>query len=1312
MNPDLIAEIQKFTLDARHILEREAAEQLEGLYGWLPDGSFAPVAQYPALGLMPEAAETRKKLESYAEAEKEAGNNPQTVRQMLVRETAFTWLNRFVALKMMEERRLIKETISRLVDSNAYKLWIADEIDPEATRLYEKGDLPTDALGEGPRHRAYRRFILWECGRLSRDVSVLFDSTNIPSRLFPRPSILKQIIDGLNAPNLAEAWRPGNEESIGWVYQGFNAEELQAAFAKAREQGKKFEPRDIPAVTQLFTIHWVVKFLVENTLGRLWAEMHPDSRLIPKLEYLVPIEGKYRRTLKPVRDITFLDPACGSMHFGLVAFNLFADMYQEEIDNAGKPGWPGVPSVSDPAEIPSAIIKNNIYGLDIDLRAVQISALTLYLRARTMNPKCAFSDDNLACANVEHITAGRLQEFIRKAKFEHPIFERILLAMADRLKDSNNLGSLLRLEEDLQALIIEERKKARVEPQMALRFPEISQEKFQTQEGMEEFFGLLEEKIFDRLDEFVKRTRESGLDSAYFAAEAAKGLRFLRLAQHRYDIVTTNPPYLSNRKMNKRLADLLSREYPDGKSDLYAAFIRRCLELSNADGLIGMLTMHSFMFISSYEELRKRLRSEAKIDTLAHFGGGLFAVGNPGTLQTAAYILSREESEEKRQNSIGTYFRLVHERDAEAKREVFESALKALREGRPHPKVFRYKQKDFDAIPGQPWVYWMPERLRNLFNKYKILKLIALPKHGLSTGCNKRFLRKWWEVNIMDIERSCNNRDESILTLKKFFPYMKGGTAIPFYGNQSWIINYKSGGAEMIAAKIDGSCSGHRHDNPDYYFRRGVTWSDISSKGFAARLSPGGFIHDVSGMTCFPKEEDIAIILGVLNSRVAKYILSALNPTIHFQVGDIERLPIPEERNEQIVELVNKCIELAKQDSRESEITYDFIRPLSSIEEYKARKAEVARLEAEIDREVSKLYGLSESDLEVIERELSAASGEVAVDDSESSAEAAEEDELSNQALSPTDWALSWISYAAGIAFGRFEVGKADGLGRGDFSPGVGRKLQDYISKDGLLVNDSGQPLDLAGRCLKILEVLLGEKEAAQRIKIAFGEGDSLELLQVWFNRFTGLPKDSFWKYHFKLYRKRPVYWPFQSPERRYTIWVFHERLTRDTLFQIKNDIIEPRLRMTERAIVDLRPKAQRDRQARKELDGLLELRDDLAEFSKRLWAVGEKGYRPHIDDGVLLNAAPLHELLPSWPETEKAWADLENGKYDWAQQAMEFWPERVREKCRTNRSLAIAHGLEELCEVPDRSKERKRGKRRGRKARNWTTDRGQMGNG
>ena len=355
---------------------------------------------------------------------------------------------------------------------------------------------------------------------------------------------------------------------------------------------------------------------------------------------------------------------------------------------------------------------------------------------------------------------------------------------------------------------------------------------------------------------------------------------------------------------------------------------------------------------------------------------------------------------------------------------------------------------------------------------------------------------------------------------------------------------------------------------------------------------------------------------------------------------------------------------------------------------------------------------MSESDLEVIERELSAASGEVAVDDSESSAEAAEEDELSNQALSPTDWALSWISYAAGIAFGRFEVGKADGLGRGDFSPGVGRKLQDYISKDGLLVNDSGQPLDLAGRCLKILEVLLGEKEAAQRIKIAFGEGDSLELLQVWFNRFTGLPKDSFWKYHFQLYRKRPVYWPFQSPERRYTIWVFHERLTRDTLFQIKNDIIEPRLRMTERAIVDLRPKAQRDRQARKELDGLLELRDDLAEFSKRLRAVGERGYGPHIDDGVLLNAAPLHELLPSWPETKKAWADLEKGEYDWAQQAMEFWPERVREKCRTNRSLAIAHGLEELCEVPKRSREKEREKRRGRKARNWTTDRGQMGNG
>jgi len=765
------------------------------------------------------------------------------------------------------------------------------------------------------------------------------------------------------------------------------------------------------------------------------------------------------------------------------------------------------------------------------------------------------------------------------------------------------------------------------------------------------------------------------------------------LVQRRYDVVTTNPPYVSARKMNERLAELLEDEYPDGKSDVYAAFIQRCSELLNTQGLLGMLTMHSFMFINTYEKLREILRNEMAIETMAHFGGGLFAVGNPGTLQTVAFVLRHEEDDGKRENSVGTYFRLVHERDADSKREAFESALKAIQAGRPHLEVFFYKQQDYDAIPGKPWVYWLPEKLRNLFKQFSKLGEIAEPKQGLATADNNRFLRMWWEVGLANIGLGMKDRNEAKNSGLKWFPYMKGGTPFRWYGNQEYTVNWHNDGAELYA---NVPISVIR--NPDYYFRRGVTWNLISSKGFTARLSPGGFIFDVAGMTCFSTEDLLELILALLNSRVAEFILSALNPTINYQVGDIERLPVPAERNEKIAELVNRCIELKKKDSRESEITYDFVHPLEKLEEREARSKELAELESRIDDEISRLYGLSQEDLEFINGELSNENrvGDNNGDDNESSSDT-EESRVEAQALDQTQWAMKWISYAAGIVMGRFEIGKPDGLGRGNFTPETLSALRPLISSDGILVNDPHQRLDLAERCQKALEIMLGEKETGELIKKALGQGEPLELLRAWFDRFSGGRKDSFWKFHFQLYKKRPIYWPLQSPKQLFTVWVFQEKFTRDTLFQVRNNIVQPKLRMVERAINDLRQRVEYDRAARKEVDRLRELSDDLTEFSKLLRTIAEKGYISHKDDGVLINAAPLYQLLPSWPETKKAWERLERGEYDWAQQAMEYWPDRVREKCVRNRSLAIAHGLEELCQVPqnDRGKARKSGRKK-----------------
>jgi len=669
--------IHDLALEARAILTREARELLEGVYGLYPDGRLDAPDKLPQVRADPEAGETYRRLAQFLEDEARSGLPLPEAVEKLVKEVAFTHLNRLVALKMMEVRRLIRGTLDRGTESNAFKFYLADPDHADDLARYERGDPET----------AYRHFLLWQSAQVAQEVRVLFDPDALASRLFPCPRALHALLKVLNRPELTEIWEA--DETIGWVYQYFNEPELQAAFEKVRTSGAKFEAKDIPSATQLFTPHWIVRFLVQNTLGRLWVEMHPDTRLSGSglLDYLVPLEDGQRAAcsvlrdgqngtrntrpaVRPVKTVTLLDPACGGMHFGLVAFDLFAAMYQEELDRAGEPGWPEVPSVNDPGEIPAAIIKHNLFGIDIDLRAVQLSALALYLKAKSLNPKARITDSNLACADVCPLDGARLGTFLREAHFTRPIYERLIRALWERLRDVNQMGSLLRLEREIGDLIAQERTRYQKAPLFAGLPGE-----FEREAAEEEFWDILSMQIIQGLDEFARQH-----DQAFFAGEAVKGLRLLDLMLRRYDVLVTNPPYMSRRKMNKTLADLVANAYPEGKGDLFAAFIQRCLEFAEERGYVGMLTMHSFMFISSYEGLRKEIRRQAAIETLAHCGPALFDVGNPGTLQTTAFVLRREPETPRREAHQGTYFRLVHQRDSEAKRRAFEEALAALRE--------------------------------------------------------------------------------------------------------------------------------------------------------------------------------------------------------------------------------------------------------------------------------------------------------------------------------------------------------------------------------------------------------------------------------------------------------------------------------------------------------------------------------------------------------------------------------------------------------------------------------------------------------
>lgn len=593
--------IHNVTLGARELLIKEVWDLFRGVYGLDPKGDLEKVENLPALQQVPEAMETRQKLEKYLEDEEKAGQKRAKATEKLAKEVAFTHLNRLVAFKMMEGRKLIRGTIDRHHGSNGFIFYLAEH--PEEMARYEAGNLPQNALGEGPKDVAFRHFLLDRSAEMAEEIKVLFDPDNLASRLFPRPRALKDLIDMLNDPALKDAWAPDNEETIGWIYQYFTEEEKKAVFDRLYKKKQKIRPEDIPAATQLFTPRWIVKYLVQNTLGRLWVQMHPDSRLSETLDYLVPLAGEIPPVpMKPVREIETLDPACGTMHFGLVAFDLLAEMYREEMARAGESGWPERPSAESEDEISAAILANNIFGIDIALRAVQLSALALYLKAKTLNPKAKITESHLACAEIELPDDSWLEKFLSASSFTIPVYERIIRALWKLIEENSGkgAGSLLRLEDEIDRLVSEERASHKTTLQRFEDQADLDVEAEKVQLWGEEFWDVLADHIVMAFDDFARQQSDHGVDETFFAGEAAKGMRLLDIMRRRYDAVFTNPPYMNRGNMHPELAAFLSDYYPKGKGDFYTAFIERCLQLTKDEGRCGMITIHSFMFISSY----------------------------------------------------------------------------------------------------------------------------------------------------------------------------------------------------------------------------------------------------------------------------------------------------------------------------------------------------------------------------------------------------------------------------------------------------------------------------------------------------------------------------------------------------------------------------------------------------------------------------------------------------------------------------------------------------------------------------------------
>lgn len=992
----------------------------------------------------------------------------------------------------------------------------------------------------------------------------LLGPASLASRVGPRPPALRQLLARLDAPDLRAAWAPGGEASLGWLCQGFNAPELERTFRAARLDGRKVARADLPSATQLFTPGWIADWLVLNTLGRRWLQSHPDSCLAA-LEALTPIETPRAPPLL-ARELTLLDPACGTMHIGLAAFELLTAIYREELERAGQPGWPQRASVEDPAHIPSAILANNLFGIDIDPCALELGGLCLGLRAGTATPP-----PNLVCADLE-LPPGEWPATLRR---------------------SGEIGSLLR-----------------AEPLAPLRTA------------------------------LIRDGAQPG---------ARQMLRLLELLARRYRAVVTNPPYLSSRKLEGALKAFLAAEYPLGKLDLYAAFIQRCLELCAPDGRAGLLSMHSFMFTCGYAPLRALVRQQARVEALLHLGPGLFEVGNPGTLQTAAWVLARRAPAQA-DTDTGLALRLVGPRSGAAKQTLYRQVQGRLHAGAKHPLAFRFRQNDFDAIPGAPWVYWAAPGLRRLFAELPRLEQIAPPRQGLATADNARFLRRWWEVGLEAIERSAADRAQAQASGRRWFPYMKGGACRRWWGNQEFVVNWQHDGAEIRALGQEQGRSAARAQNTGFYFRRGVTYTFLSQSTFSARLSPGGFVFDVAGSSLFPK--DSTLVLALLNSRLAACVLRLISPTVNFQVGDLARLPVPRDASPCLHTLVERAVGLARAEDAEQETCYEFEAPPAwpdGLATLAARRAELGDVERALDAEVERLYGLDETERAALLTE----SGRVQPDpDSPTPTGRIDPEGACEACLTRAGLARRWVAYAVGIVLGRFRPGQGYGHGRCDAEQAT--RLRALALPEGIGLIAPGQPGDLCARVEQALALLVGPDAPA--LLRAATDGRPLA-------RYLA---GEFFREHLRLHRQRPTYWLIQSPRRRYSLLVFHERLHADSLALLQGP------RFLQGALDELRD----------DHSGRLE---DVAALATAVRAAQTQpdqhgapvGWRREPDDGVLLNLAPLHALIPAWrAEPLAAWQALERGTCDWSRTALRYWPERVLAACRRDRSLALAHGL------------------------------------
>ena len=1238
--------LRNFAVNAKEKLEKEVRRKLEliGITENKIEEGIVSENDYLKIGNVELNKREIKQREILVKTlkEKVKEGNFQDALNELIEEIAYTWFNRIIAIRFMEVNDYLNDRI-RILSSER-----ENDREPQIIREVFNTDLEFsdneknyvyNLKEESKTEELFRFLFIKKCNKLNEILPELFEEAEdysellLPISINDEEGILRKLVDGVPKESF-DIKKEGQIEVIGWLYQYYN-EEKKKEVDKKTKKGKKVEQDDIPAKTQLFTPKWIVKYMVENSLGNLWLEGHPNENLEEKWKFLVKrekkeeeIEGKLEKLNENYKEmnleeIKIIDPCMGSGHILVYAFDVLMDIYSSL-------GYSNRDAVQ-------SILENNIYGLDIDKRAYQLAYFALMMKAREY---------------YKRIFSKKLELNICYTRESNDINKETI----DFISNGNN-----KIKDELD-LIYNSFLDAR-EYGSLIEAPKIDYNKINNR--------LLEIENTDFYNLFDELKKEEIKNKFYYVIKTSE------ILSKKYEVVATNPPYMKSSIMDSKLSKYTKKNYPNSKMNVFAVFIERCNNLTKKNCYTSMITMQSWMFLSSFETLRKNILEKTTIKSLLQLGYGVIGIA----FGTSAFSLKKSFPDEKE----GYYFRMFDKiaqniqtddcatlfriskntTNFKYKFDEYLSENTIFEDIKSNEKgnliKFQVNQKNFEKIPRMPIVYWASENLLEDFEKgIKTSELIE-PKQGLATADNNRFLRRWYEVEEEKINYNIKSIEETESNEYKWYPYNKGGGRRQWYGNYDYVVNWENNGNEIRNFKDSNGKLRSVVRNPNYYFKEAITWPLITSGGFSIRYRESGSTHDVSGMSAFSENElRLKYILGIMGTKISNFIFNMLNPTVNLQVGDFNNFPVIE--NEQIkpkvISIVDDCIKISKYDWNTFETAWDFkVSPLVNFERYveefenvkigengnvenkKIEKTQITLIEEaysqykeftnnqflklkkneeELNRIFIDIYGLQdELTSDVSEKDITIAK----IFDTD--AEINDEIKGNNYVLTKADVIKQFISYAVGCMFGRYSLDE-EGLAfaGGEFDK---NKYSKFIPDEDncIPITDSEYfSDDIVTRFVEFVKTVYGEETLEENLKF---------IAQSLSNK-NDAPKDiireyflkSFYEDHWKRYEERPIYWLYDAGEKNgFKALIYMHRYNEQTTAKVRIGYLHELQKYYERRASFLKDEIESNnnrKKAEQELKKIKSQLDECKQFDEKMNHLSSEYILIDLDDGVKVN--------------------------------------------------------------------------------------------